>query len=302
MKDRYGGGKQRRSTLTTWSNEMSVLLSETQEHITGLPFGRFGLRGAGITYLLVTIVLPLTALVKTGFSDGITGFWSDVSNPIAVASLKLTLLSAIFITVANAFIGTITAYALVRFEFPGKRILDGVVDVAFAIPTLVVGVMLVALYGPQTILGAWLGEHGMQPMFAKPGIFIALLFVTYPFVIRTVQPVLKELALDQEEAAHTIGASKWATFHSIVLPEIAPAITTGCLLSSARALGEFGSIVVVAGNIPFRTLTAPVYVFGQIESQNVRGASAVSLILLSFSFALMMIADLFQRTKVQRCD
>lgn len=277
---------------------MSEIISKTDSRITAaIPFGRLGLRGVAITYLFVLIVLPLAALFRTGFAEGIAGFSTDVSNPIAIASLKLTLLSAIIITLINAFIGTLSAYALVRLEFAGKRLLDAIADAAFAIPTLVVGVMLVALYGPQTFLGSLLEEHGLQIIFAKPGIIIALLFVTYPFVIRTVQPVLKELALDQEDAAYTIGASRWKTFHSILLPAIMPAIISGSLSSFARALGEFGSIVVVAGNIPFRSLTAPVYVFGQIESQNARGASAVSLVLLSFSFTLMMIVEFFQRRR-----
>ena len=263
-----------------------------------LRWGRLGLRSMAIGYLGLMIVLPLAAIVKTGIAGGPSEFWRDVSNPVAFASLKLTLIVALVMTAINAVMGTLTAYVLARYEFPGKRILDGLVDASFAIPTLVTGVMLVVLYGPQTAIGAWLGLHGVQVLFAKPGIVIALLFVTYPFVIRTVQPVLLELSLDQEEAAITIGASKWVAFHSIVLPILGPAIITGSLLSFARALGEFGSIVVVAGNVPLRTLTAPVYLFGQIESQNVRGASAVSIVLLAFSFTLMIVVDLLRNRVV----
>ena len=277
---------------------MSSTLSRTRVAAVPLHWGRLGLRGIAITYLGLMIVLPLTAIVKTGVAGGPAAFWSDVSNPVAFASLRLTLIVAVVMTVINAVMGTLTAYALVRYQFPGRRMLDAVADASFAIPTLVTGVMLVVLFGPQTTLGAWLGAHGMQIIFAKPGIVIALLFVTYPFVIRTVQPVLLELSLDQEEAAHTIGASKWLAFRAIVLPTLAPAIITGSLLSFARALGEFGSIVVVAGNIPQRTLTAPVYLFGQIESQNVRGASAVSVVLLALSFSLMIIADLLRNRVV----
>ncbi len=277
---------------------MSSTLSRTDVAAAPLHWGRLGLRGIAITYLGLMIVLPLTAIVKTGVAGGPAAFWSDVSNPVAFASLKLTLIVAVLMTVINAVMGTLTAYALVRYQFPGRLMLDAVADASFAIPTLVTGVMLVVLFGPQTTLGAWLGAHGMQIIFAKPGIVIALLFVTYPFVIRTVQPVLLELTLDQEEAAHTIGASKWLAFRTIVLPNLAPAIISGSLLSFARALGEFGSIVVVAGNIPLRTLTAPVYLFGQIESQNVRGASAVSVVLLALSFSLMIIADLLRNRVV----
>jgi len=257
-------------------------------------WGRLSVRAIAILYLFGMILLPLIAIARTGFSAGLAGFWAELSNPLAAAALKLTVLSGVLITLINAFVGTMTAYVLVRYDFPGKALLDALADACFAIPTLVTGVMLVALLGPQTIIGTWLSGHGLQITFAKPAILLALLFVTYPFVIRSVQPVLLELSFDQEEAAHTIGASKWSAFRSVVLPTLAPAILTGCLLSFARALGEFGSIVVVAGNIPMRTLTAPVYVFGQIESENIRGASAVSLVLLSLSFSLMIAVDLLQ--------
>jgi sulfate/thiosulfate transport system permease protein len=278
---------------------MRSILSRTRVVRAPPAWGKLGLRGVAVSYLLLMIVLPLTAVARVGFSGGLAVFWNDVSTPLALASLKLTVLVAAVVTLINAVIGTLTAYVLVRYQFPGRRILDALADVSFAIPTLVTGVMLVVLFGPQTTLGGWLSAHGIQIIFAKPGIVMALLFVTYPFVIRSVQPVLLELSLEQEEAAHTIGASKWVAFRSVVLPTLAPAIITGCLLSFARALGEFGSIVVVAGNIPMRTLTAPVYLFGQIESQNVRGASAVSVLLLAFSFTLKILLDVLRKRAAQ---
>jgi sulfate transport system permease protein len=240
------------------------------------------------------VVLPLSAIFASGFHDGLAEFWRDVSNPTAFAALKLTLISAAIITLINGVMGTLTAYVLVRYRFPFRSLLNTIIDMPFAIPTLVTGVMLVALYGPQRTLGAWLNGHGVQVIFATPGIVLALLVITYPFVIRTVQPVLMEADRGQEEAAYTLGASKWMTFRHIVLPTISPAIITGSLLSFGRALGEFGSIVVVAGNIPFKTLTAPVYVYGQIESQNQRGASSVSIILLTLSFTLILLVEWLQ--------
>jgi sulfate transport system permease protein len=201
---------------------------------------------------------------------------------------------AAVITVINAMMGTLTAYVLVRSRFPGRGLFNALVDMPFAIPTLVTGVMLVALYGPQRTLGAWLQWHGIQVIFATPGIMLALLIVTYPFVIRTVQPMLIGAEKGQEEAAYTLGASKWTTFWRIVLPDISQGVITGSLLSFARALGEFGSIVVVAGNIPGRTLTAPVYIFGQVESQNQRGASAMSIVLLALSFTLIVAVEWIQ--------
>ncbi|HEV8486514.1 MAG TPA: sulfate ABC transporter permease subunit CysT [Blastocatellia bacterium] len=260
-------------------------------------WGRWGLRGAAISYLAVMIVLPLSAIFARGFQDGLRPFWNDLTNPIAFAALKLTLAVALITAVINAVMGTLTAYVLVRYEFPGRGLLNGLVDMPFAIPTLVTGVMLVVLYGPQRTVGAWLESHGIQIIFATPGIVLALLLVTYPFVVRAVQPVLMSMQKDQEEAAYTLGATKWVTFYHIVLPAIAPALVTGTLLNFARALGEFGSIVVVAGNIPMRTLTAPVHVLGQIESENVRGASAVSILLLALSFILILTVDSIQRRK-----
>jgi len=261
------------------------------------PWGRWGVRFVAISYLALMIVLPLSAIFQRGLADGLTLFWSEIASPIAFAALKLTLITAVITTAVNALMGTVTAYVLVRYDFPGRGVLNGLVDMPFAIPTLVTGVMLVALYGPQGTLGAWLEARGFQVIFATPGIVLALLLVTYPFVVRTVQPVLMEMRLDQEEAAYTIGASKWVTFYRIVLPAISPAIITGALLTFARAIGEFGSIVIVAGNIPGRTLTAPVHVYGQLESQNVRGASAMSVLLLALSFTLMISVDWIQRRK-----
>lgn len=259
-----------------------------------LPWGRWGLRVTAFLYLGFMVALPLATIIKNGVADGLPAFWEDVMNPTAFAALKLTLTTSIIITIINAVMGTLTAYVLVRFRFPGKGLLNALIDMPFAIPTLVTGVMLVALYGPQRTVGAWLNAHGIQVIFATPGIVLALLVITYPFVIRAVQPVLMEVEKGQEEAAYTLGASKWTTFRRVVLPTIAPALITGSLLCFARALGEFGSIVVVAGNIPGVTLTAPVYVFGQIESQNQRGASAMSILLLALSFTLIVTVEWMQ--------
>jgi sulfate transport system permease protein len=261
------------------------------------PWGRWGLRATAILYLFVMIVLPLSAILSTGLENGLRVFWKDITSPMAFGALRLTLTTALITTLINAVMGTLTAYVLVRYDFPGRRLLNALVDMPFSIPTLVTGVMLVVLYGPQRLLGAWLGSHGIQVIFATPGIVLALLLVTYPFVVRAVQPVLMDLEKDQEEAAYTIGASKWVTFYRIVLPAILPAVTTGSLLNFGRALGEFGSIVVVSGNIPRRTLTAAVYVYGQIESQNQHAASAMSILLLGISFLLLLLADLTQRRR-----
>jgi sulfate/thiosulfate transport system permease protein len=245
-------------------------------------------------------VLPLAAVVERGLSDGLTAFREEITRPVAWDALLLTLGMAALMTIVNVVMGTLTAYVLVRYEFPGRRFFDRMIDMPFAIPTLVTGVMLVALYGPQGPAGSWLQARGISIIFARPGILLALLFVCYPFVIRTVQPVLLEAERGPEEAAATLGATRAVAFRRVLLPTILPAILTGALLSFGRALGEFGSIVVVAGNIPHKTLTAPVYVFGEIESQNERGASAVSLVLLTLSFFLLLVLDVFERRRLKQ--
>jgi sulfate transport system permease protein len=263
------------------------------------PWGLWGLRGAVFSYLALMIAVPLLAVLQRGFSDGLGAFWRELASPIAFDALKLTLLAASITTAVNFVFGIVTAYVLTRYQFPGRGVLDSLVDMPFAIPTLVTGVMLVVLYGPSGVLGRWLESRDISVIFAKPGIVLALLFVTYPFVIRTVQPVLLEAERHEEEAAFTLGASKWTNFRRVVLPTIFPAAISGALLCFARAVGEFGSIVVVAGNIPRRTLTAPVYVFGEIEAHNERGASAMSIVLLALSFAMLLLLDWRQRRRAE---
>ncbi len=265
--------------------------------VSALPWGKWGLRAVALIWLGVMIALPLAVLFEHGLREGIVRFWAEITNPVALAAVRLTIFAAVVMTLINAVMGTLTAYVLVRYRFFGSRLFNSLIDLPFAVPTLVTGVMLVLLYGPQRTLGAWLEAHGVQVIFAQPGIVLALLFVTYPFVIRTVQPVLMAIEREQEEAAWMLGASRWQTFSKVILPMITPAIISGAMLGFARALGEFGAIVVVAGNIPRSTLTAPVYVFGQIESQNQMGASAVSIVLLTLSFALMSLVDWMQKKR-----
>ncbi len=260
-----------------------------------MPWGRWGLRATAGLYLGLMIVLPLAAIAQHGFAEGLSAFLDDVTEPLAIEALALTVGAAVVMTAINAVMGTLTAYALVRYSFPGRSLLDAVVDLPFAIPTLVTGVMLVALYGPQTGVGSWLTALGLPVIYAKPGIVLALLFVCYPFVVRTVQPVLHGAEKSQEEAAWTLGASGWTTFRRVVLPTIGPAILTGSMLSFARALGEFGSIIIVAGNIPGSTLTAPVYLYQQVEGDNTGAASAISIVLLALSFTSMWAIERMQR-------
>ena len=261
-----------------------------------LPWGRWGVRSVALTYLAVLLIIPLAVIFQDGLSLGLAGLWRAVSLPVARSALWLTFWTAAVMAVINAVMGTLAAYVLVRYQFPGKALLNGIVDLPFSIPTLVTGVMLVVLYGPQSAVGGWLGqEFGWRIIFAPPGIILALLFVTFPFVVRAIQPVLESLDRDQEEAAATLGAGPWTIFRRVVLPAVALPLTTGTLLSFARAIGEFGAIVIVAGNIPFRSQTVAVYVLGEIESENRRGASAMSVVMLTFAFALVLLVDVIQR-------
>jgi sulfate transport system permease protein len=242
------------------------------------------------------LIIPLVIIFQDGLRNGPDALWRAVSMPVARSALWLTFWTAAVMAMINAVMGTLTAYVLVRYNFRGKSILNAIVDLPFAIPTLVTGVMLVILYGPQTAVGGWLNrELGWRIIFAPPGIILALLFVAFPFVVRAVQPVLEALDRDQEEAAATLGAGPWTIFRRVVLPAIALPLTTGTLLSFARAIGEFGAIVIVAGNIPFRSQTAAVYVLGEIESENRRGASAMSVVMLTFAFTLVLLVDLLQQ-------
>jgi sulfate transport system permease protein len=261
-----------------------------------LPWGRWTMRSIALTYLTVMLIIPLLVILQDGLRAGLSGLWAQVSNPIAWHALKLTLWTAAVMTIINTGMGALTAYVLVRYEFPGKSLLNSVVDLPLSIPTLVTGVMLVVLFGPQQALGVWLKQKlGLSVIFAPPGIILALLFITFPFVVRAIQPVLMSLDRTQEDAAATLGANAWTIFHRITLPPLILPMASGALLSFARAIGEFGSIVIVAGNIPMYSQTAAVYVLGEVESENRLGASAVSVVMLAIAFCLMMIVDAFQR-------
>ena len=207
----------------------------------------------------------------------------------------LTFLTAGAMVLINAVTGTATAWVLVRYPFPGKGFVNALIDLPFAVPTVVTGLMLVALYGPTSVLGAFLTAHGLGIIYQKPGIVLALLFVTYPFVVRSVQPVLLEMDPAEEEAATTLGAGAWTTFRRVTLPTLWPAILTGTGLSFSRALGEFGSVVMVAGNRPLETKTGPMYIFGEIESGNRHGAMVVSAVLLASSLAVLVVLNRLQR-------
>ena len=251
-----------------------------------LESGGLAVRYAVLAYIGLLVLLPLVALARQGLEGGLTVLFATLAAPGVRHALWLTLWSAALMAAVNAVMGTATAWALVRYRFPGRTALSTLVDLPFAIPTLVTGVMLVILYGPNGLLGGWLGASDIAVAFAPPGILLALLFVTLPFVVRAVEPVMLEQDPAEEEAAHTLGAGSLAIFRRVLLPPLVPAILSGSVRSFARALGEFGSIIVVSGNIPYRTLTAPIFIFGEIEAGEPQAAAAVSLLLLLLAVLL----------------
>jgi sulfate/thiosulfate transport system permease protein len=244
------------------------------------PAGRPGLLGLGIAtiWLSVIVLLPLAAVAVRAVDSS---FWDVVTSRQAIAALRFTLLVSLATAAINAVTGTLIAWVLVRDRFPGKALVNTVIDLPFALPTIVAGLTLLALYGPTSPLG-------INVAYTQTAVLMALLFVTLPFVVRSAQPVLIELDREMEEAAISLGASNWTVFRRIVLPNLMPAVLSGAALAFARAVGEFGSVVLISGNVPFHTQVASVFVFKQIESDNAGGAAAVSVVLLVLSLLVLL--------------
>ena len=274
--------------------------SRWSARIGGFGLGRVGLRAIGIFYLGIAVVLPIAAVLTKGYGDGLVSLRSALASPGAAAAIKLTLVTSLGAALLNAVFGTLIAYVLVRFRFPGRSLFSAIVDLPFAIPTLVTGVMLVALYGPASPLGGWFESHGIHVVFAPLGILFALTFVTLPFVVRSVQPVLLELDPAEEEAARVLGARGWTTFQKVVFPALRGAIVGGALLSFARAIGEFGAVVIISGNLTGKTLTAPVFIFQMTSQFRTGEAAAVASILFVISFLLVIVTDRILRRTVPR--
>ena len=235
---------------------------------------------AGV-YLSLVVLIPLAAVVSKGFENGWADFWSAATSPAAVAALKLTVIVSFVVVAINAVTGTLIAWVLVRDDFRGKSIVNSLIDLPFALPTIVAGLTLLALYGPRSPVG-------VDVAYTRVAVGVALLFVTLPFVVRAVQPVLMELDREMEEAATSLGAGSFTTFRRIILPNLMPAILAGVALGFARSIGEFGSLVLISGNLPFKTEVASVFIFGQIESSNTSAAAAVSVVLLLIAFVVLL--------------
>jgi sulfate/thiosulfate transport system permease protein len=241
-------------------------------------------------YLSALVLLPIAALLAKSSSGGWSAFWREISNPEALAAIKLTLIASALVVIVNAIFGTLIAWVLVRDEFPGKSIVNALIDLPFALPTIVAGVVLLALYGKNSPVG-------IDIAFTRAAVVMALLFVTLPFVVRSVQPVLLELDYAMEEAAASLGARPLTVLRRVVLPTLTPAIISGVALSFARAVGEFGSLVLITGNLPFKTEVGSVYVFGQIQNENLAAAAAVSVVLLLAALVVLGALTLLSRRR-----
>jgi sulfate transport system permease protein len=254
----------------------------------GLPGVGTGLgRGMVVLYLSVIVMLPLAALVSQAFEGGLSTFWQQVTSPLAVSALELTVIASLIVVVVNAVFGTIIAWVLVRDEFHGKAAVNAVIDLPFALPTIVAGLTLLTLFGNDS-------PFGIDIAFTRAAVVVALLFVTLPFVVRAVQPLLIEMDREMEEAAASLGAGGFTIFRRIIFPNLLPGLAAGVALAFARALGEFGSVLLFAGGLP-QTLVASVFIRQQIESGNEVGAAAVSVVLLGASLLLLGAIGLIQR-------
>lgn len=266
-------------------------------HRTAARLRRGSLRGAAIVYLGAFIAIPVLAVVQKGFGTGLGSLRDAMSTPGAWSAIRLTLVTAALAAVINAVMGTLLAYILVRYQFRGKGILAVIVDLPLAIPTLVTGLALRALYQSSSPIGGFLEAIGVKVVFAPLGVLLALCAVTLPFVIRAVQPVLLELDPAEEEAARTLGANAWTTFRHVVVPALRTAIVAGTLLTFARSIGEIGSVIVLSGNITNKTLTAPVFIFQLASQFKTEEAAAVAAALFSLSFVLVLITARLNRRK-----
>ena len=256
--------------------------------------------GFTLFYVGLIVLIPLCALVARPWEHGIGGFWATITEDRVLAALRLSFTAALAAAVVNVAMGLIVAWALVRFEFPGRRLLDAAVDLPFALPTAVAGIALATLYAPNGWVGALFAPFGIKIAYTPLGVFIALVAVGLPFIVRTVQPVLQDLDAEVEEAARLLGAPAWRRFVEIIFPAILPALITGFSLAFARAVGEYGSVIFIAGNLPMKSEIAPLLIVVKLEQYNYAGAASVGLAMLILSFAVLAAINLTQRVIARR--
>jgi sulfate transport system permease protein len=262
-----------------------------------------GFRGSlayTVFYLSLIVLLPLSAAFLKTATASWEHIWETVSDPRVVASYKLSFFASLAAALVNTVFGLLVAWVLVRYEFPGKKLLDALVDLPFALPTAVAGIALTAIYAPNGWLGQYLAPLGIQAAYSRLGIVIALVFIGVPFVVRTVQPVLEDLDMEVEEAAASLGATRAQTFFRVILPGLAPALLTGFTLAFARALGEYGSVVFISGNKPMQTEIVPLMIITKLEEYDYTGATAIAVVMLLASFTLLLAINLLQSWAAKR--
>jgi sulfate/thiosulfate transport system permease protein len=256
----------------------------------------FGLSlGFTVAYLSLIVLVPLAAVFLRTAGMTWEQFTAAVWSPRVIAAYKISFLASFVAAVVNAFFGLIVAWVLVRYSFPGKRVVDALVDLPFALPTAVAGIALTAIYSKNGWVGQYLEPYGIKVAFSELGIFVALTFIGLPFVVRTLQPVLEELEPELEEASACLGANRWQTITRVILPELMPPLITGFALAFARALGEYGSVVFISGNMPMRTEIVPLLIITKLEQYDYRGATAIAVVMLVASFALLLVINLLQK-------
>jgi sulfate/thiosulfate transport system permease protein len=256
----------------------------------------FGLAiGFTLCYVSLLVLIPLSTVLLKSTTISWSAFWGTVFSPRALASYRLSLGASFFGALINAVFGLLVTWVLVRYQFPGKRLLDGLVDLPFALPTAVAGITLTTLYASNGWIGRYLDLLGVKAAYAPLGVVIALTFIGLPFVVRTLEPVLQSFDATMEEAAASLGASRWQTFWRVILPELRPALLTGFALAFARALGEYGSVIFIAGNMPMRTEITPLLIMIKLEQFDYAGATAIALLLLLMSFVLLLGINLLQK-------
>ena len=256
--------------------------------------------GFTVTYLSLIVLIPLAALIARPWEHGFSDFWDTVSDPRVLASLRLSFGAALLASAINLVMGLITAWALVRYDFPGRRLLDAMVDVPFALPTAVAGIALATLYAPHGWIGSLFAPLGIKVAYTPLGVLVALIAVGLPFIVRSVQPVLQDLDAEVEEAALTLGARRWQRIRTVILPAVAPALVTGFSLAFARAVGEYGSVIFIAGNMPMKSEIAPLLIVIKLSQFNYAGAAAVGLAMLILSFAALLVINLGQALLFRR--
>ncbi len=250
--------------------------------------------GFTLLYLSLIILIPLSALFFKTATLGWGGFWDVVAGDRVVASLRVTFLTSLAAAVINAFFGLVVAWVLVRYTFPGKRIIDALVDLPFALPTAVAGITLATLYAPNGWLGQYFAAHDIKVAYTPFGIVVALTFIGLPFVVRTVQPVLADVEAEVEEAAASLGAGRWDVFRRVIFPAVFPALLTGFALAFARAIGEYGSVIFIAGNMPYISEIAPLLIISKLEQYDYAGATAIAVAMLLISFVLLLAINVLQ--------